>query len=177
MRYYLYGGFELPRDSGRVILGDSDQRQAFWDEVEYSQPGLGDACGCYVFGIRVGGGIKPWYVGKAERQSFRRECLTIDKLSKYESAMKYVGKGTPLVYFYARTTKAKHLFSSPSTSKHRDVAYLEKLLISYALQRNKNLINKMETKLLKEMIVPGMINSPPGSLSNAAKEMQTLMGY
>ncbi|CUX48863.1 hypothetical protein G3A56_17595 [Rhizobium oryzihabitans] len=177
MRYYLYGGYELPRDHGRVILGDIDQRQAFWEDVEYSVPGLSDACGCYVFGIRVGGGTKPWYVGKAERQSFKRESLTMDKLTKYESAMKLVGKGTPLLYFYARTTKARHAFSTPSRSKHRDVSYLEKLLISHALQRNKNLINKVETKLLREMIVPGMINTPAGSLTAAAREMQTLMGY
>ncbi|NKM69386.1 hypothetical protein [Rhizobium laguerreae] len=177
MRYYLYGGFELPRDHGRVILGDPDQRRDFWEEVEAHQYGLSDACGCYVFGIRVGGGTKPWYVGKAERQSFKRECITTDKLTKYESAMAAMGKGTPLLYFYARATKEKHQFSFPSTAKHRDVNYLEKLLISHALQRNKNLINKMDTKLLREMVVPGMINTPKGSLSIAAKEMRTLMGY
>jgi hypothetical protein len=177
MRYHLAGGFELPRDMGRLGLAEAAERREFWDVVDVDQPGLSEACGCYVFAIRVGGGVKPWYVGKAERQSFKRECLTSDKLEKYERAMASIGRGTPLLYFYARTTRARQQFSWPSISKHRDIGYLEKLLISHALKRNKNLINKQETELLKQMIVPGMINTPQGKLSAMATEMRWLMGY
>lgn len=177
MRYYPVGGHDLPRIDGAIALWDADQRSEFWDSVEGWDPGLSDACGCYVFAIRVGGGVKPWYVGKAERQSFKRECLTHDKLKKYESALRFVRKGTPLLFFYARLTEGKRAYSAPSTSRHRDVSYLEKLLISHALKRNRNLINKQETKLLKQMVVPGMMNTEQGKLSNTAVLMKQMMGY
>ncbi len=123
------------------------------------------------------GGIKPWYVGKAERQSFKREYLTVDKLNKYEAALLSVSKGTPLLFFYVRLTEGKRAYSAPSTSRHRDVSYLEKLLISHALQRNKNLINKQETRLLKEMVVPGMMNTEQRKLTDTAVFMKRMMGY
>ncbi|MCO5083880.1 MAG: hypothetical protein M9955_19760 [Rhizobiaceae bacterium] len=159
------------------MLRDADQRRTFWESADSVEPGLSEACGCYVFAIRAGRGIKPWYVGKAERQSFKREAVTEDKLNKYELALRAAKKGTPLLYFYARTTKARGAFSRPSTSAHRDIGYLEKMLIGLALKRNKALINKQETTLLQTMVVPGLLNTPQGGLRADASELRWVMGY
>ncbi|ESZ51718.1 hypothetical protein X731_03875 [Mesorhizobium sp. L2C054A000] len=116
-------------------------------------------------------------MGKAERQSFRQECLTEDKVGKFNSVLEGRKRGRPYLYLYARTTAGTKVFSRPSRSKHHDVRYLERMLITFALDRNAFLINKQETAMLRNIVVPGLMNSPPGQLSAAAKELQSVLGY
>ena len=66
--------------------GDFDK--SFWDDVNCIKAGLPEACGCYVFALQNGHNIKAWYVGKAEKQSFRKECFFARK--KSGSSMKYL---------------------------------------------------------------------------------------
>lgn len=177
MHYEIYGPFELPRDDRRYIHMDKNEQKLFWDDINERHPGLDGACGCYVFATRASKGGRPWYVGKAEKQSFGRECFTPDKIVKYNSALRTVKKGTPVMYLYARITSGKQRISKPSPNQKRDVDYLEKMLIGFALDRNSNLINIKETALLKGMVVPGLINSPRGKLSASAAAAQSVMGY
>lgn len=173
MKYVPYGPLRLP--SGRGLLEFNKQEQdEFWAGAA-GDKNLGDACGCYVFALRAGRGIKPWYVGKAERQSFRNECFTAHKIIKFVSK-EDSQKGTPLLYLYARVTE-KGKFSRPTTASHADVEYLEKMLISMALRRNGSLLNLQNTKMLREMVVPGLLNSGRGKLSASANELRRLMGY
>jgi hypothetical protein len=177
MRFIPYGPFELPRGDDGLLLLTKDERQLFWADVDTEDDGLSDACGCYVFAIRAGGGIRPWYVGKAERQSFKREALTEHKVDKYNTVLSDLGKGTPLLYFYARITNERANFSKPTTHKFRDISYLEKMLIGLALSRNPYIMNIKETVLLRDMCVPGLINSPPGRPTYAATELKSILGY
>lgn len=178
MRYYLYGPMELPRGDDNLLNFTEYDRATMWADLEAREAlGLADACGCYVFGIRAGRGVRPWYVGKAEKQSFKRECLTDDKLRKYNSVLLSASKGTPVIYFYARTTMKKHAWSAPSKSRHMDIDYLERMLIGLALDKNKNLVNVKETGLLRNMIVPGLLNTPRGALTRQARELKKVMGY
>ena len=73
MLFDIAGPFKLPRIKGDVKFIDrsAEAKQEFWDRVDASYPGLRNACGVYVMTI----GSRPWYVGKAERQSFGKECL------------------------------------------------------------------------------------------------------
>jgi hypothetical protein len=87
MRYYPCGPIELPRDDGGLIFIDPDIARSIWKEADESEPGLSKACGCYVYAIRAGRGIMPWYVGKAVKQTFDRECLTDHKLVRYNSVL------------------------------------------------------------------------------------------
>lgn len=181
MIFQPYGPLELSRDCAGLLLLDRDLRTAIWKRADQIDPGLSDACGCYVFAVRTGGGTKPWYVGKAVRQSFKRECLTQDKVTKYNSVLQTLERGTPLLYLYGRVKPGRTRFSAPSTTEHRDVPYLEKMLIALALGRNKDLVNKRETTLLRNMIVPGLLNSEPGRPASgqgwATAELGEVMGY
>ncbi|MER8511686.1 hypothetical protein NKH47_01850 [Mesorhizobium sp. M1060] len=178
MKYYLYGPFVLPRSKDdNLIFLDDGERAAFWDKVEATEDWLSNTCGCYVFGLRSGGGTLPWYVGKAERQSFRTECLSVDKVKKFNSVLASGIRGTPVLYLYARTTPGTWQFSRPSTTRHNDIRFVERSLIAFALDRNPDLVNKQETKMYRTLIVPGWLNTPPGALSTAASDLKTVMGY
>ncbi|PBB89100.1 hypothetical protein CK215_29535 [Mesorhizobium sp. WSM3864] len=175
MRYCPYGPFELTRSDDNFLFLEDRERAVFWSEVEDEVPGLADACGCYVFALQSGRAAVPWYVGKAERQTFRQECLTDDKVHKFNSVLASRRRGRPYLYLYARTGLSS--FSRPTRTKHHDVRYLERMLITFALDRNAWLINKQETKMLRNIVVPGLMNSPPGRISDAAKELQSVLGY
>jgi 8-oxo-dGTP pyrophosphatase MutT (NUDIX family) len=58
----------------------------------------------------------------------------------------------------------------------RDIQFLETMLISSALRRNPNLSNKQDTKLLRDMVVPGLINSRPGKAFSSVTEFRELIG-
>jgi hypothetical protein len=126
--------------------------------------------------LRAGKGARPWYVGKAELQSFKAECFTDNKIKKYAFAEE-TQKGTPLLYFYARVTAGKKVFSKPSKSSHKDIPYLEKLLIASALRRNPKLINIKDTDLLKKLCVPGLLNGQQGALDRSAREIRKILDY
>ena len=63
---------------------------------------------------------------------------------------------------------------SPTGATHPDIQFLEAMLIGTALRRNPEVLNVSGTKLLKEMTVPGLINSPRGKPSAAVVEFKTL---
>ncbi|MGD9614846.1 MAG: hypothetical protein AB7H90_08175 [Alphaproteobacteria bacterium] len=177
MNFLPYGPVRLPRDDEGLLLLDSQTRREFWDKADELDQGLSEACGCYVFAVKTGKVAKPWYVGKAERQPFKRECLTEHKVNKYNSILQSSARGIPCLYLYARVTAAYQNFSKPTTSQYRDIPYLEKMLIGAALGKNKDLLNIQETKLLKEMYVPGLINTGKGRPSPAMQELKYVMGY
>ena len=60
--------------------------------------------------------------------------------------------------------------------RYRDVEFLETLLIATALERNKDLTNIKKTKLLREMIVPGVINSPQARPTMAVRDLRNPVG-
>lgn len=154
MHYDIYGPFELPlAKPGRLARLPADRRE-FWDELEEEYSGLAGACGCYLVSVRN----RIWYVGMAGKQEFRRECFTPDKILKINDAMDQ-GSGRAFLTLIARQTNGGR-FSKPSGNGYRDVRDLELLLIGAALERNPALLNKGATKVLREMVVPGFINSP-----------------
>ncbi|MDE0512368.1 MAG: hypothetical protein OXI88_11350 [Gammaproteobacteria bacterium] len=86
MHFKVYGKFEIPLEKDAPDRIDKRDVTAFWREVEQKTPGLPNACGVYIFGIK--GRLKnksretsmPWYIGKAEKQAFKQECFTHHKL-------------------------------------------------------------------------------------------------
>jgi len=96
----------------------------------------------------------------AEKQSFRQECFTAHKIVQYDASLNEVS-GIPSIIFLARRTPSCQ-FSAPSERGHRDIRMLEKLLIGSAVSRNQDLRNIKDTKILREMNVPGILNSEQG---------------
>ena len=157
MQYYVYGPYEMAReDGGLAISRRRDDKKAFWAAVDQGEKGLPEACGCYVLVIR---GVA-WYVGLAAAQGFRQEIFQHHKLLLYSEALRKVG-GRAQFIFIAKATPSDR-FSKPSKNGHRDIRWLEQLLIGLAIVRNDGLRNIKDTKLLREMHVPGIINSNQG---------------
>ena len=171
-RFVPEGPFPIERN-GRTV--DRTRLSDFWSDVEDSCLGLSDAVGCYIFAIRAGKGVRPWYVGKTEKASFSREVFQPHKLVLYAEALNEVDKGTPLIYFLPKVTSGGK-FSKPSLNGVPSIAALEELLIATCLQRNTVLLNKRTTKHLREMEVPGYMNERPGNRSNGAVKLSEVLG-
>jgi hypothetical protein len=59
---------------------------------------------------------------------------------------------------------------------NRDIDFLETMLIGMALERNKDLLNARKTKLLREMIVPGIINTPQARPTGPVIDLRNALG-
>ena len=174
MEFFVYGPFEMQRDAGSGLIShDSPSKNIFWQTVENQHKGLSFACGCYIFAVSAGGSKRPWYVGKAERQTFRKECFQSHKIVHYNSI---VGKqkGKPYLYLIAKVTHSNK-FSKPGCSGRVDIEILERMLTGMALSRNKELLNLKGTKHMKELIVHGIINATPGNPGNASADLKTTL--
>lgn len=173
MIFYPHGPFEIPRqDNGLVAKAELD---SFWDTVNNKIDGLAPSIGCYIFSIRAGKGILPWYVGLAEKQSFRNECFRDHKLVHYNNVLADRKKGTPLLTLIAKYN-AKDYLVKPTGNTHRDIRFLEKILIANCLSRNASLFNIRDTKLIKEMVVYGLLNTPQGKTAQSISDFKNLIG-
>lgn len=156
MNFKIYGPFQIPTigGKGKYLMNDK-KLPAFWQNVKTKYPGLENGCGCYVFGIRSGGGIKPWYVGKSQKQSFFKEVFMPHKKSYYKDIIprEY---GTSVIFLVAKLTKGNK-FSKPGES-HHDIDFLETMLIIDALKKNRELLNLKKTKFAKDLIVTSYFN-------------------
>ena len=156
MKFYVYGPIEMAR-KGAAISRQREDKAAFWKAVEDEDPGLSEACGCYLFIVRG----RAWYIGLAEGQGFKHEIFQHHKLLLYSEALQAVN-GRAEFIFVAKITPGDR-FAKPSASRgHKDIVWLEKLLIGSAIRRNGRLRNIKDTKLLREMHVPGVLNTGRG---------------
>jgi hypothetical protein len=83
--------------------------------------------------------------------------------------------GIWLLYLIPKLTKTLK-FSKPSENGHYDIEFLETMLIGIALDTNPELANIKKTKLLKEMVVPGVINTKPGAPPKSVQDLQNALG-
>ena len=97
MNFFPHTSFEIPRKSNGHIAADKKSLGFFWDNVDVKlEDGLSGAIGCYIFSIRAGRGSLPWYVGLAEKYSFRKECFANHKLVHYNDLLA-ARAGTPML--------------------------------------------------------------------------------
>jgi len=172
MKYSVHGPFKIARHSGNVDRNPKVKRE-FWERVAKEDSCLPAGCGCYLFAVQAGRGIKPWYIGMAEKQSFENECFSSHKLNIYNDVLAK-GTGTPIIFLIAKRTK-KNKLAHPSKRRHPSSKFLESMLIGIALDRNTNLMNIHKTKFAKEMTVPGLINSPEGAPTRAESKFKKAM--
>jgi hypothetical protein len=160
----------MPRTGNRI---DDEKKNQFWRSIDSKFPSLSNAVGCYIFVLKAAKGLRPWYVGKTERQSFARETWTDRNLRHYEFIMS-AHKGIPMLFLVAKLTPGDR-FQKPTIRKLSGaIAELEKMLIASCLQRNSSLLNKKSTKYL-DMLVPGFVNDTPGARTKGAKALAQLL--
>ena len=155
MNYDIHGPFAVTR-AGRLVDKTAKGKKEFWALVDEKVEGLSGAVGCYIFCI----GRKPWYVGLAEKQSFRKECFQPHKINAFNSALDKM-QGKPSLVLLSKVTSTGR-FTKPGANGHQATKFLEDLLIGMALANNSNLENIRGTKFIKELVVPGVINTPKG---------------
>ena len=83
--------------------------------------------------------------------------------------------GTPLLFLLPRMTP-KGKLCKPTIWKYQDVEFLETVLIGIALEENGELANLKKTKLLREMRVPGVINSPHAPPTLPVRSLRNALG-
>lgn len=171
MRFVVYGPYELKRDADNWF--EKRQNSQFWKEVEKDEPGLSDACGCYVFRIVAGKGAKPWYVGKTEEQTFKEECFSKSKMDTYTKAFKGRKSGTAQLILLALDKKKKDGFRKPAQKDKEAIGVLELLLITRAFEKNPKLLNTQGTKGTdKKLEVEGFLNTSQLARGGPAKDLR-----
>lgn len=175
MNFMPLAPWPLTKQTNGLIATDKASLAKLWNDIdEATEPGLSGSIGCYIFSIRAGKGSLPWYVGMAEKQSFRKECFTPHKINHYNNAIAS-RRGTPEITLIPKYTNGAKLVN-PTGNTHRDIQQLEAMLIGNCLTRNRGLLNLRDTKLLREMIVPGLLNSPSGNPGSSVRSFKRLIG-
>ncbi|GAB6112554.1 hypothetical protein [Desulfomicrobium salsuginis] len=174
MIFFPYGPFDIPKQENGLISRNRDDLKEFWQRVEEENEGLSNAIGIYIFSIRAGKGVRPWYVGKSDKAGFFKECFQPHKIKHYDNCIA-ARKCTPLLTFIPKFTQANY-FAQPNGNPQKDISSLEKMLIGACLQKNKDLVNVRDTKIFRDMVVHGYLNTPQGGVANNVKEFKKLIG-
>jgi hypothetical protein len=164
MRFEPFGPYPIPCSAHAGINPSLIKDLQFWESTEEWVP---DAIGIYVFFMR-NRGFMPWYVGKATK-SFKQEALHADKLAKYNDAIHLAPHGTPCLMFFAKLTAGGTLSFNDAR-----IDQLEDLMIGAAVQKNPDLINVKKTMLYREMVVPGLLNTPNGRPTASVQAVRKL---
>ena len=154
------GPFEIPVYSGKAANTiTTAEVQQFWkDNAAYA-----NRRGCYVFGIRSGRGLTPFYVGKATK-GFKQEAFAPHKLAKYLQALADYRKGTPVIFFIAAPTQ-KGVVNKVA------IKNLEDFLIQTATSSNPDLLNVKGTKQA-DWAIAGVVRGGVGKPSGAARALR-----
>ena len=174
MKYNIYGPFEIPLGRGEFKRRiDKEDIEEFWNGVD---PGINNACGIYVFSIKTNKKEKPWYVGKAQKQSFEKECFTPHKLLNYHESLEK-SKGTPMMYFVARVT-GKGRFSKPTLSNqgHKHIDFVERSFLEMAYFKNNNIRNNKGTQRPDKLVVEGFYNNNDRRKKSVKQLYELLVG-
>lgn len=174
INFKTFGPFEIKLDEyGNIPNSMTD----FWATVELKYSGLSAARGCYLFGIRTSGGprIVPWYIGKTNYQTFESECFKAHQRKHYSRAINFYDRAKPFLYLIAQMTKnGKRLYRGQAPTS---IEFLETYLIGFGLRANKDLLNKRDTKLYREVVMPGFLNSGKGNPGDSAGDLRCTLNF
>lgn len=174
MSYFdTYGPYEIGRREGSIT---SKQRE-FWNSIRDVAAGLPSSVGCYIFCLKHGNSIRPWYVGMTvAKGGFQGEIFQQHKLSIYKSCLKKK-RGKPVIFFFPLMTDAKYRFSRAGKSKLKEIRLLETTLMGFAHRRNPDISNVRDMKFLKNVEVRGLIGKRRGRpLYDAQAVKSALLG-
>lgn len=174
MKFTIHGPFDVPR-VGHLIDDSAKSKTAFWLSCDLHVPEISSACGCYVFVIRKNKNARPWYIGLTTKKTFKGEVFGLHKINHYNHAMAAVAIGKPQLYFLAKRTPGGK-FQKPSANSLPAVEFLETFLFGVALNQNSALRNSSNTKFLRNVVVPGVLNTPPGAPKAAEKALRADLG-
>lgn len=155
---------EKQKAGNKLVADNKDALNKFWDSTD----GVKDSKGCYVFGMKVGKGVTPYYVGQTTKRTFSTECFTIDKCRKYDKVLSKYMKGKPVMYFVVLNGKGGN--GAIATIKE-----VEQYLIDVALAKNPDISNIKGTKS-PAWSIKGIVRTGKGEATNQSREFKKMMG-
>ncbi len=174
MHYRIFGPYKVAKNQNNNVVSD---QESLWKIAEKDCPGIKDARGIYIFGFRSSGGkrIYPWYVGKSGKSSLYVEAFHRDKVLKYIEIVdgNEYARYTPFIFFVPRFTEKGRISNAESAA---DIDKLEEMLIELCLRANPHLHNSKSTKMIREMVVPGVLNSPKRGPFAPEIELKNMLG-
>ena len=172
MRFNVYGPYDIGVEESHAGWIDKEDTDKFWEKIRRDGRGheydLQDACGVYLFGMRgeqgkrgTAGRTLPWYVGKAEKLNFKKECFNYKNLYYFNSILtnEYRGHGTPILYLLARVGEDDKPSPPAKEESYWGVRFVEEMFIQMSLRANPRLLNKSMTKIMRETSIRGLLNT------------------
>jgi hypothetical protein len=172
-RYETFGPYDLERDGHRLASGALNR---FWAlREEDSRIGLSDAVGVYVYVIKSDASeeLTPWYVGRTDKQSFKKRFRQQDL--HFRQVLEKATEGHLQVFLFPFMAPGGKRFRKPTRTKISHNEWLESMLIGSALSRNKALVNASKVKFLRTLVVPGYLNTPKGKLAESAVALKRML--
>ena len=177
MRYQILGPFALPTTADRELDFSLEARKMFWcnAEAETGYEELRMGRGCYLYAIRAGKGIRPWYVGQS-KGPFLNEVFAPSKLEHYQAAHESYQRGTSILFLIARLTPGRKLMKGKLSED--EAKFVERRLIISAYRENRRLRNVHQVKYAKELVIPGLFNDKTSEkkMSESTKDFRIALG-
>ncbi|WP_156629564.1 hypothetical protein [Methylobacterium sp. Leaf85] len=168
-----YGPYEINHENRDCHVS----QLSFWRDIGSVYEGLSGAIGCYVFGIRYGHKIRPWYVGMTvAKDGFKGEIFQKHKTDIYTECM---GKqrGAPVMFLLPLIQDNTGKYSQARSSKKKDIAWLEITLMGFAFRQNPEISNVRDMNFLRNIEVLGLLGTRRGRPFREAQEIRrTLLG-
>jgi hypothetical protein len=169
MNFDVAGPFEVPRFGQKKLITKKSGR-LLREHLENWEEGLSEAPGCYVFVTHAGRGYTPHYVGQARKRAMLSEAMNASNIGKYNEVLDR--RGTPMLFFVPfRTPGGKFRKRQKVDGGIPALDFLERWLITTALQKNPKLVNNKETYFLKNIHVTGVLNSGRGVSTSASRKL------
>jgi len=169
MNFDVAGPFEIIRYGAKKNITKNSLAN-LKDCLEKWEAGLSASCGCYIFAKRAGGGVVPWYVGRACLRPMLKEALNDNNIIKFNEVLD--DKGTPLLFIIPARTPTGKLRKRPKSGALPSITFLERWLIATAMDKNPDLINNKETKFLRKLRVFGIFNAKQGEATSSSQELR-----
>jgi len=173
MNFDIFGPFDIQKRNSPINA--NNVRKILREEFATVDERLQSACGCYLVVNKAGGGYRPMYVGLTKSLNFLKECSTDHKIAIYLTIASQKDKGTIKIFLIPKQT-ARGKFCKPKKKRDKTLHFLESLLIGRCLEKNENLLNIQKTKEIKNMVVPGFLNSPKGQPTTPTREFKKAIG-
>lgn len=145
-------------------------KRSFWEEVEHHPTyieKLETAKGCYLVCRRTEKNVKPYYVGKTfNPDGFQKEIFEPHKLNHYKDLEPNRSSGVLEMILFPHVTNSGKVSKSNQQDLSRAIDWLEVELIQHVLDRNPQLLNVANAKLIDRIFVRGVIGQYKGMRVN-----------
>ncbi len=163
--FTVHGPFKVPLEPNTMGKAIAKDLTNFWNEVgdlQYRR-------GVYVFGIRASKGITPIYVGKAAKQTFKKEAFSKHKLGDhYNPALRRKRRCNP-VMFFVEHPKVKGAVNKDLIDK------IESFFIEVASTKNPELSNDRK-KPVHKWRIRGLVRGKKGEATKSTRSFRKAVG-